>query len=441
MSSTIYQYRTLARVLITAESPIKIGSGEKDLVTDSLVIRDSNGLPYIPGSALAGVIRSLIPDDLAKRFGFREGNDGFGSEILISDALMVYENGQIAEGLTAPSSNLLSLYEDLPIRQHVRIGARGTGARGGKYDEQIVFKGSRFCFEMELCTKDNSAAEMERVLRTLTQSDFRIGGGSRRGFGAIRVTDVQTADLNLAEASDRQLYLEKTASLNSSWSGWKPYNLSPAQKDCWIEYRLMLKPEDFFLFGSGISREDADMASVLETVIEWDGNVPFIRHNLTLIPASSIKGALSHRTAYHYNRLLERFADTVAEDISCYVGKANKAVYTLFGTDGDNTSPAKRGNVIVSDIFTKDIPDKLFNHIAIDSFTGGTIDGAKFDELVKWAQGNSFELVILVLKTALEDVKVKEAFESALNDLCTGLLPLGGGTMRGHGTFYGTIRQ
>ena len=113
----------------------------------------------------------------------------------------------------------------------------------------------------------------------------------------------------------------------------------------------------------------------------------------------------------------------------------------MFGTDGDNTSPAKRGNVIVSDIFTKDIPDKLFNHIAIDSFTGGTIDGAKFDELVKWAQGNSFELVILVLKTALEDVKVKEAFESALNDLCTGLLPLGGGTMRGHGTFYGTIRQ
>ena len=60
MSSTIYQYRTLARVLITAESPIRIGSGEKDLVTDSLVIRDSNGLPYIPGSTLAGVIRSLI---------------------------------------------------------------------------------------------------------------------------------------------------------------------------------------------------------------------------------------------------------------------------------------------------------------------------------------------------------------------------------------------
>lgn len=440
MSSTIYQYRTLARVLITAESPIRIGSGEKDLVTDSLVIRDSNGLPYIPGSALAGVIRSLIPDDLAKRFGFAEGNDGYGSEILISDALMVYENGQIAEGLTIPVSDILSLFEDLPLRQHVRIGARGTGAKGGKYDEQIVFKGSRFCFEMELCTKENGAAEMDRVLRTLSQSDFRIGGGSRRGFGAIRISDIQTANLNLAEAADRRLYLEKNASLNSFWPGWKPYRLSPDQRSSWTEYRLMLRPEDFFLFGSGISRENADIASVLETVIEWNGNVPVIRRDLTLIPASSIKGALSHRTAFHYNRIQNIYADHVS-DVSPFIGKMNRAISTLFGSEGDSSSPAKRGNVIVSDIFAKDISDKLLNHIAIDSFTGGTIDGAKFDELVKWANGKSFELVILVQKKALEDSIIKEAFESALDDLCTGILPLGGGTMRGHGTFYGTIRQ
>ena len=55
-----YDYRFLAKVIIEAETPLAIGSGQSTIMTDSPVIRDVNGLPYIPGSTIAGVIRSMI---------------------------------------------------------------------------------------------------------------------------------------------------------------------------------------------------------------------------------------------------------------------------------------------------------------------------------------------------------------------------------------------
>ena len=46
---------------------------------------------------------------------------------------------------------------------------------------------------------------------------------------------------------------------------------------------------------------------------------------------------------------------------------------------------------------------------------------------------------IYVDKSAFEkDMDIKNAFEKTLDDICNGMLPLGGSTMRGHGCFTGT---
>ena len=55
-----YNHRFLARFVIEAETPLAVGSGEKDVLTDALVATDVNGLPYIPGTAIAGVVRHMI---------------------------------------------------------------------------------------------------------------------------------------------------------------------------------------------------------------------------------------------------------------------------------------------------------------------------------------------------------------------------------------------
>ena len=70
-------------------SPLRIGNGEND-VTDNDLMCDSRGIPFIPGSSIAGVIREkyekLIGKDSNQLFGMIKGSDISESRILVSDA-------------------------------------------------------------------------------------------------------------------------------------------------------------------------------------------------------------------------------------------------------------------------------------------------------------------------------------------------------------------
>ena len=62
MQMTKYKYRMIARITLEATSPLAVGSGEKDIITDAPVTRDVNDLPYIPGTSLMGIIRHSMKD-------------------------------------------------------------------------------------------------------------------------------------------------------------------------------------------------------------------------------------------------------------------------------------------------------------------------------------------------------------------------------------------
>ena len=201
------------------------------------------------------------------------------------------------------------------------------------------------------------------------------------------------------------------------------------------------------------------MTYVREQLVDWASGTGDVKSHkkIMLIPGSSVKGALSHRTAYYYNKEKEIFADKLPEGktINDYVGKNNPAVVALFGSEGvkveGKMEGKQRGNVLISDIVVvKDLSGKYLNHVSIDRFTGGAIDGALFTEEVLYAKGQVIPLKLLVNKEAFLDAKndkgevvrkgedVQKAFENALDDICSGLLPLGGGVNRGNGCFKGT---
>ena len=81
MEEKTYRYRHLARIIVEAVTPIAIGTGSKDILTDAPVVRDINGLPYIPATSLAGVIRHAlgIADDQEGIFGHHDKKGGLGS--------------------------------------------------------------------------------------------------------------------------------------------------------------------------------------------------------------------------------------------------------------------------------------------------------------------------------------------------------------------------
>ncbi|MDG1434748.1 MAG: RAMP superfamily CRISPR-associated protein [Saprospiraceae bacterium] len=529
MKNTIKYF---ARFIVETATPLAIGSGEKGLEVDRLIIRDANGLPYIPGSSLAGVIRHEIEKNPAfssseenHLFGYQGKEEGQGSRINFSPAKLMDADGvTVIEGLQIInfSEEYYSWFKKLPERDHVRITDKGVAKDKGKFDEELLHRGTKFAFEIDLEGTEDDLKIWNSILKAIHQPFFRIGAGTRNGFGKLKILECRIAEFDLTKQDELKGYLAKSTSLNSDTSSWKRFSLDDSEKggSDWQHYQVDLTPENFFLFGAGFGDEDADMIQKTERFIDWSEGTPKMgeKQTRTLISATSIKGAISHRVAYHYNLAMEKtisnpyevqkdilpkvnleesvdnfsygvnigeitlssdsdeweklneeidsltfenfksnsnewkdFIQSSDELCSRKVNKAlplsptgenNNAVKALFGyakEDEDKTSGA-RGNVIISDVYLdySKSKEKVFSHVAIDRFTGGGINGALYQEKV--VNSNSFQLDIYVLKTALEDIKIKDAFESTLSDLVSGNLQLGGNTTKGHGAFTGNFQ-
>ncbi len=437
MSTTIYKHRLVARITLEATSPLAVGAGEKDFITDAPVARDCNGLPFIPGTSLAGIIRHSMDSKTAQTlFGYQDRDKGEGSKVIISDALLVGVDGKAQDGLQgSEADDFLKHFQVLPIRQHVRITEKGTAAKYGKFDEQVVYTGTRFIFEIELLSRDGNEVEMQHILNIVSSPTFRLGSGTRCGFGAMKVVCIRYKAYDLRKEADLEAYLYKTSSLSDSFGQAQEIHPEATLLDGWTKYTLTLAPMDFFLFSSGMGDEDADMTPVKESIITWRSGSPSFEEACTLIPATSVKGAIAHRVAYWWNKLGGHFV----ENGEAVAPNRNPAILSLFGTalDEEGITPSC-GHVILSDGLLEKCDTKVIHHIKLDKFTGGVMDGALFQEKATCAKGQTIREVIYVKTDAFKATLVKEAFEKALADLCNGLLPLGGGTNRGNGIFTGT---
>jgi CRISPR/Cas system CMR subunit Cmr4 (Cas7 group RAMP superfamily) len=426
----VFTHRKVAQIVLEAVTPLKVASGKSDNSIDAPVLRDWNNLPMVQGTSMAGVLRASLSTiaDQENLFG-----KDFGSRVLVSHLHLLDRDGKIVYKLGKdPDPDFLDRYDDLPVREHTAINDKGAAKDGSKFDEEVVYAGSRFKFELEFIT-DNSEGDMkkwESLLSQLTSPLFRLGGGSTKGFGEMEVVSCQVKAYEIGKD-----YHDKPSDLNKQVD----HTTDTIYKNTTqiTTYTINLKPDDFFSFGSGFGDEDIDDIAVTEEIVKWDkNNKGSFSNKQILFPASSLKGVLSHRVAYHYNRLTKTFADEV-KDIEKHIGENNKAVATLFGKKAkinNGTQEGEKGKALFSDMF-KEFDEnqvKIFDHVKIDRFTGGAMDSALYNEKVI-AQEDVWSINIVLA----EDVtgKVKEAFEATLDDLARGWLPLGGKVNRGHGVF------
>ena len=438
-------HRYIARIKVEAITPLFVGSGGASLITDALAVRDHNGLPMIPGTSLTGVLRHSL-EDFSKGnnnwndiFGYQgKDNDGLGSRLIISSGYLVLGNGKIAEGLnTEISSEILSKFQKLPTRQHVKITHKGVAEDKGLFDNEVVYAGAQFIFEIELKGTKADEDSWKQIIKEIKSPSFRIGQGTRDGYGNLKVIGLYEKVYNLENENDFEAYLNLNHSLNSI----EIEHLEEEENNNTADYTLDLTPDDFFIFSEGFGDAEVDNKPTEEEIIVYnDGKIDF--ENRTLIPASSIKGAIAHRTAFHYNKLNKFYADTINEDLKNYVEENNQAVKTLFGEKAqvvNGNMLGERGIVILDDLYYDDIDNsKIFNHVAIDRFTGGGIDGALFSEKVSYKKDKKITLKINLFET-VEDTDIIKALEEALKDICRGLLPLGGMTTKGFGMFTGKL--
>ncbi|MCU0329326.1 MAG: RAMP superfamily CRISPR-associated protein, partial [Chitinophagales bacterium] len=331
-------HRYIARFIVEADTPLFVGSGEASLVTDALVQRDFNGLPMIYGTSLAGVLRHALEDyDTSGKdtwngiFGFQDNKKGKGARLKISNAYMMLNETKCAEGLQNNiNSEILKRYRNLPVRQHVKINDKGTALKGGLFDNEVVYKGTRFIFEIELIGNAEDSEHWKKINEALNSPHFRIGQGTRNGYGKLKVHQSFEKTYNLKENEDFKAYTEFDPSLNAKLEF--TLNNDKNKSSNFIEYKLVLEPDSlFFNFSSGYGDEKVDNTPLTEDIAIYDEKKIDFKER-TVIPATSIKGALSHRVCFHYNKLKEKFADKLSQnEYNKYIGANNQAVFSLFG--------------------------------------------------------------------------------------------------------------
>ena len=203
----------LVRLSFEACSPLSIGSGEsrdeprkergsdvETKVSVSEIQRDANGLPTIPGAALQGVLRRLATEsygeDFADEMFGREDVDGNGEagRVLWGWACTQDANGDAVSGLRRAGldeSNddvLRVLKKPEPLwRDHVALNDRHSVDRRRKFARAAVPVGARFSVELSGWGDDTFRDKLTRIVSLFRHPRLRLGAGSGRGYGRIRL--------------------------------------------------------------------------------------------------------------------------------------------------------------------------------------------------------------------------------------------------------------
>lgn len=455
-----YPIRIITRITLELEGPCRIGTGDDTAESDMPFVVDASGLPALPGSSLAGLLRAK----LRERDGLEETERWFGasrtsdnpeaSRVCVSWAHVHDEKDCPVDGRLHPEdrSDFLQKIAVGEVRDHVRIDHRGTADDGGKFDRQLLYAGTRFSFELEIRAeekkRDDAEAMRDELLALLHGPSTRLGSGKHSGFGAFRVVRAKGRVFDLRDGNDFTAYTETSPALDEE-PDFPPLEI-PGRDDVETELAIInveLTPETFFLVGGGDVIEGADdpdgakIAPVKTRRINWyTGRGTFYDSEMDYLPATSIKGALSHRVAFHANRLMKNFA-TGEKKLTEYSGENNPVIQSLFGFCRDEAVEDEAnsgvGRVVIDDVALKDRGRKKMIHISTDPFTGGVRHGFLFTEEAFNPGGSPIEFTIAVEQPQRLSNLERQALKFTLEDLTSGRLALGSGAGRGNGRFQG----
>ncbi len=477
-----------ADILLEAKTPICVSTGVRDRNFDTEIVRDASGLPAIPGTSIAGVLRHLVTgkfgaDATREIFGFQEtkrkggGHDDAGkaSRLQVGWARLVGKDGQpVTPHYLDGNDDLLDWYrndlrETPVVRDRVALNDRGVAKDTGKYDVSILPVGTRFMLRLALWSKsaelgcdDVEADEVEdgdrdfkRLLGLFFDLGFRVGGDTRSGFGALRpagdcAAGIEYARFDLTNENDLLNFAKIRQSAQPEYLGGGRIAANSDEASRVRSICLPLRFDGPWRIGQGKAGarhkgqgKAADLLPVTEIRVQWEGGSAQSKEVATeyaLLPASGIKGALRHRTAFHFNALSGRF-DRTPDMVASGTPDGTEP---LFGDvkkeQGDGKADDGHvGMVVIDDIFPTAITNDntvIWTHVSIDRFSGGARAGMLFSEEV--LAPCDFDLEIAFVPQQASDlVKVDplllEAFAMALEDLAEGRLSLGARGTTGHG--------
>lgn len=313
------------------------------------------------------------------------------------------------------------------IRDGVRIEAEsGTAAEGAKFDVEVVERGTEFKLNFECIIRkgDNNLELTELFLGLLhgfEEGKIHLGARTRRGYGKGKVESWEIYDLQMANPQHVLAWLQNKPESQDN-SSLKPRPLSSDQRKYFrIEADFQLRTSLLIRSSSG-DPEDPDM-------------VHLHSNDKPVIPGTSFAGAFRQRAAL--------IANALNWDNGC-----NDAdpVCEMFGPIHKQDQKARKqtdlwaSRVSIEERLVKKVEPIWQDRVAIDRFTGGSLQSALFNEKPVYPVSLKKQTKTNVrLRLTLEEPEKAEIglLLLTLRDFWYGNAVLGGETSVGRGTLQG----
>ena len=466
--------RDVARVTIELTSALHVGAGRDTEFLDELVVMDANGLPAIAGSSIAGVLSSLMVDEEERQsiFGLGHGQTGKSNLVDEKQSRLIVSWAHIHNSQNVPvpflsleplSDKLLDAASNLIVRDHVRIGPDGTAQENALFNECVVAAGHRFTFELLLKDAANKS-DMNKLLELLSQPGTSFGGRTRRGLGRFKIVKCQREffDLTVRKQEEAFLKLSNDVAEPVSEELLPLYDVNQGPSLAFIEAKIKVRPRLMWLIGGGAPKDQSlenepKLAPYRESKVSWTitggkSHGSFSQEKCTVIPGSSIKGAIRHRTKFWYavfsgqfsgNGTLAEMDNKLESEISKLFGCAANTTKTD-NAEADSSQKTEQtgqaGLVYFQDVWVEPKNTNIQHHVSLDRFTSGPMDGMLFSEEINHGADGEVEFsVLLKNSTQVCDVLMK-ALKKAIDEFVKGRVQLGAGHGRGHGYFDGSVK-
>ena len=409
MSRKIIAKITVKGTLNTV-TPLSIGGTGVGEHVDIELAADGSGQCYIPGTSLAGAVRSWCERhvEIEEFFGNND-NKTSASRIFMYD-------------LPVPSV--------IKERRHGISISDETGTVFGRdgffYTRALLPRGTSIPFGLELDVTDkNDVGVLSLILEALQAGMIRLGGCKTRGMGKVILKD---ADINyydfVNDSTALDLWLNDEPALIKTLDG---FNKPELKSQKFFHVKINWKPEADLMVKSGYDGIETKIMPLISGVDEGGRKIS------PVIPGSSLKGIFRS----HAGKII----NTISGD--------NRIIDDMFGNQ------EKAGRVMIDDVYCNvnnpvdfeawidEEPDALDTftsenlHVAIDRFTGGASEGALYNARpVK--KSSAWEPINITLNTFPEISENLLKQELALlkllvRDFSDGYIYIGFGSHRGLG--------
>ncbi len=413
MKKVYYQLKMIQK------SPLRVGNGDAE-VTDSDLMLDGRGFPFIPGSSIAGVLReqygkvlSASKKDVDMLFGYIDGEILKDSRLIVSDAV-------VSEDCTKDDFMI-------SIRDGIGLDEWGSTISGHKYDFQVVETKKAYTAILEWSGEEAAyLTEIKNGLDILMQAvsaeGLLLGARTTRGYGSMAV-EVRKKEFVFSEEGNGEEVV--FPDVIDKWLAFDPFD-----KDAFAEADLVAAGAgdrknmtihlDLTMKGSFSVRVNTARAERLKE----DGSIPDSlplrnQDKNPVIPGTSWAGTFRHH-------MLDLLRQSGIEPI---YGKEAEALNLLFGKSQEE------GKHIRSEIRFKETAITggaaySITRNAVERFTQAPRNTALYTNRL-W-QGGKGELEITVTESKMTKLQ-RQLLAIALIDMDLGLMTVGGEAGVGRG--------